>query len=241
MRTSKILVVVGEPRVRRILRAGLRAEGFDVDHASSGEHAVEKLREDSPDVILLDLDMPGVCGLEACRELRALSEVPIVVISVDNTLLARTAAFEAGAGQFVAKPCGIQKLVAPVRAVMQRVDSLRSRVLVLGRVEINLDTHEIRRGNVVAYLTAKEFELLHCLARHAGQAVSHRRILQAVWGPDYGLEIEYLRVFINQLRKKVEPDPRNPIYILTEPSVGYRLVVPPTHVIEAAPGRFPTQ
>jgi len=235
MRTLKVMVVDNEPRIRRVWRAGLVAQGFEVDEASTGTHAIEKLRETMPDVVLLVLNIPGIDGLDACREIRSSSEVPIIVVSVDDTRLARTAAFEAGADQFVAKPCGIQKLIAPIRAVTQGVDFLCSRVLDLGRVEINLDTHEIRRGNSVGLLTSKQFELLHCLARHAGRTVPHRRILQAVWGPEYGLEIGYLRVFINQLRKKVEPNPKNPIYIVTEPSMGYRLAVPPKPVLESTP------
>jgi two-component system, OmpR family, KDP operon response regulator KdpE len=227
MRTLRILVVDDEPQARRVLRTALVAQGFEVNDARSGEDALEKLRQDPPDVILLDLKMPGMGGLEACRQIRSSSEVPIIVVSARKTQQARTEAFEAGADQYIAKPCGIEELVARIRAVKRRVDSLRSPLLVLGEVEINFETHEVKQKDGVAHLTAKEFKLLHCLASHSGEVVSHRRILQAVWGPDYGDEVEYLRVFINQLRKKIEPDARNPTYILTEPSTGYRLALPP--------------
>jgi two-component system KDP operon response regulator KdpE len=226
MRISKILVVDDEPQARRILRTSLIAQGFEVNDAKSGEDALEKLREEPPHAILLDLKMPGMGGLEACREIRASSDVPIIVVSGKNSREDRTQAFEAGADQFIAKPFGIEELVACIHAVDRRVNSFRSAILELGDVKVNFETHEVRRGDNIARLTAKEFKLLHCLASHPGEVVSHRRLLQAVWGPDYGDEVEYLRVFINQLRKKVEPDPHNPAYILTDPSAGYRLFVP---------------
>ncbi len=227
MRVSSVLIVDDEPQARRVLRTALVAHGFEVNEAVSGEEAVQKLREEPPDVILLDLKMPGMGGLEACREIRASSQVPVIVVSAKKSEKNRTEAFEAGADQYVAKPCGIQELVARIRAVRRRVDSLRSPVLVLGDVEVNFETHEVQRKDGVVHLTAKEFRLLHCLASRAGEVLSHRHILQAVWGPDYGNEVEYLRVFINQLRKKIEPDPASPTYLLTEPSTGYRLALPP--------------
>jgi two-component system KDP operon response regulator KdpE len=225
MRSSKILIVDDEPQARRVLRIALVAQGFEVIDARSGEEALEQLREEMPDVILLDLKMPGMGGIEACRAIRGSSEVPVIIVSAQKSAKNRTEAFEAGADQYIAKPCGIEELVARIRAVKRRVDSLRSPVLTLGAVEVNFETHEVKRNDGVSHLTAKEFKLMHCLASHPGEILSHRRILQAVWGPDYGDEVEYLRVLINQLRKKIEPDPANPAYILTEPSTGYRLVL----------------
>jgi two-component system, OmpR family, KDP operon response regulator KdpE len=203
MRALTILVVDDEPQARRVLRTALVAQGFEVTDASCGEDAVDKLREETPDVILLDLKMPGMGGLEACREIRASSEVPIIVVSAKKTRQARTEAFEAGADQYIAKPCEIDELVACIRAVRRRVDSVRSPVLVLGDVEIHFETHEVKRREGMVHLTAKEFKLLHCLASHPGEIISHRRILQAVWGPDYGDEVEYLRVFINRAFHRV--------------------------------------
>ena len=241
MKISRILIVDDEPQARRVLRIALAAQGFEVNDARNGEEALEKLREEPLDVILLDLKMPGMGGIEACREIRASSEAPIIVVSARKSAQERTEAFEAGADQYVSKPCDIQEFLARIRAVTRRVASFRPRLLVLGEVEVDFETHEVKRQDGTLRLTAKEFNLLHCLASRPNEVVSHRRILQAVWGPDYGDEVEYLRVFINQLRKKIEPDPANPVYILTEPSAGYRLCVPPReHAADHAEagGRF---
>jgi two-component system, OmpR family, KDP operon response regulator KdpE len=227
MSITRMLIVDDDPQARRVLRIALVAQGFEVNDARSGEEALEKLGEEAPDAILLDLKMPGMGGIEACRMIRESSEVPIIVVSARNSRKDRAEAFEAGADQFIAKPCEIRELVARIHAVNRRINSFHSAVLYLGEVEVNFETHEVKRKGGVVHLTAKEFKLLHCLARHPGAVLSHRRILQAVWGPDYGDEVEYLRVFINQLRKKIEPDPANPVYILTDPSAGYRLSIPP--------------
>jgi two-component system, OmpR family, KDP operon response regulator KdpE len=226
MKSTRILIVAAEPQVRRTLRTALVAQGFEVDDARTGETAVEKLREAPPDVVLLDLKTPGLGGIAACREIRASSDVPIIVASVTNSRESRTVALEAGADQFIAKPFGVEELLACIRAVKRRADMRRTRVFVMGEAEVDLETHEVKRKDGVVRLTAKEFQLLHCLAASPGEVISHRRILQAVWGPDYGDEVEYLRVFISQLRKKIEADPANPVYILTVPSFGYRLWIP---------------
>jgi two-component system KDP operon response regulator KdpE len=234
MSVSRVLVVDDEPQARRVLRIALVAQGFTVADAASGEEALQRLREEPVDAILLDLKMPGMGGIEACREIRASSEVPIIVVSGSKSSQDRTAAFDAGTDQYIAKPCEIGELVARIRAARRRVDSLRAPVLVLGDVEVDFATHQVRRKDGVVSLTSKEFQLLHCLASHPREVVSHRRILQAVWGPDYGNEVEYLRVFINQLRKKVEPDPANPIYIVTDPGAGYHVVLSPARKAEQA-------
>ncbi|HZT33388.1 MAG TPA: response regulator transcription factor [Bryobacteraceae bacterium] len=222
----KVLVVDDDPQARRVLRTALVIQGFEVNDARSGEEALEKLRKETPDTILLDLKMPGMGGIDACRQIRELSEVPIIIVSARNSTEDRTEAFEAGADQYVSKPCGIQEIVARIRAAKRRADLVRSPALSLGEVEVNFETHEVKRPDGTMHLTAKEFKLLHFLASRAGEIVSHRRILQAVWGPDYGDEVEYLRVCINQLRKKIELDPASPVHLLTEPSVGYRLSLP---------------
>lgn len=227
MSISRILVVDDEPQARRVLRTALVAQGFEVNDAASGEEALTKLREEPPDVVLLDLKMPGMGGLDACREIRASSELPIIVVSGKKSGQDRVEAFEAGADQYVTKPFGIDELVACIHAVDRRINSTGCSNLVLGEVKVNFETHEVARKDGVVHLTAKEFKLLHFLALHANEVMSHRRILQGVWGPDYGDEVEYLRVFINQLRKKIEQDPAKPAYILTDPSAGYRLSIPP--------------
>jgi two-component system KDP operon response regulator KdpE len=237
MRVLRILVVDDEPQARRVLRIALVAQGFEVSTARSGEEAIESLREETPDAVLLDLKMPGMGGIETCREIRASSELPVIVVSARKSARERREAFEAGADQYVTKPCDIEEMVARIRAVTQRGASFRSRLLVLGEVQVDFETHEVKRKDGAQRLTAKEFDILNCLATHPNEVISHRRILQAVWGPDYGDEVEYLRVFINQLRKKIEPDPARPVYILTDPSAGYRLHVPhPEHSADEAGG-----
>jgi two-component system, OmpR family, KDP operon response regulator KdpE len=186
---------------------------------------VEKMRTALPDVVLLDVMLPGMTGIETCRAIRASSDVPVIVISVKKLPRERAEAFEAGADQYLTKPFDIEELIVRIRAVVRRRSVLHSRIVTLDGVVIDLESHEVRRGDEVFHLTAKEFKLLYCMAEHAGEVVSHRRLLQAVWGPDYGNEVEYLRVFINQVRKKIEPDPRNPRSLITEPSIGYRLAI----------------
>lgn len=223
MASAKVLIVDDEPQARRVLRAALISRGFEVTDAWSGEEALETLRRETPDVILLDLKMPGIGGLETCRQIRERSEVPVMIVSGAKKESEKVEALESGADDYVTKPFGIEELVARIHAVTRRPQiGPNSRIVRLDSVEIDLESHEVKRGEAVAHLTSKEFRLLHYLLQNAGKVVSHRRILQAVWGPDYGNEVEYLRVFINQLRKKVEPDPSHPKYILTEPSSGYR-------------------
>jgi two-component system KDP operon response regulator KdpE len=225
MPVSKVLVVDDEPQARRVLRMALISHGFEVLDAHNGEEALEILRNDTPDVILLDLKMPGIGGVQTCREIRERSEVPIIVVSGKKLEQEKVEALESGADDYVTKPAGIEELVARIHAVTRRPSlGSHSRTLRLGVVEIDLESHEVRRGDSILHLTAKEFRLLYYFLQNAGKVVSHRRLLQAVWGPDYGNEVEYLRVFINQLRKKIEADPAHPKFILTEPSSGYRFV-----------------
>ena len=205
------------------MRIALIARGFEVDDARSGEEAIEKLRLGLPDVVLLDMLLPGISGIETCRAIRASWDVPIIIISVRKLAKERAAAFEAGADQYIAKPFDVEELVMRIRAVIRRWGTQRTHLIRLDGVEIDLESHEVTRDGTTVHLTAKEFKLLYYLVEHAGEVVSHRRLLQAVWGPDYGNEVEYLRVFVNQVRKKIEPDPQNPRYLLTEPSLGYRL------------------
>jgi len=221
----KVLNVDDEPQARRAVRIALIARGFEVLEAASGEEAIARLHEERPDVVLLDVNMPGMNGIQTCRAIRASSDVPVIVISIRKVSKEKAEAFEAGADQYVTKPFDVEELVARIHAVKRRSEAFHSPVIVLDNIEINLESHEVKRGGTTIHLTAKEFKLLHYLVEHAGAVISHRRLLQAVWGPDYGDEVEYLRVFINQVRKKIEPDPRSPRYLLTEPSIGYRLVV----------------
>jgi two-component system KDP operon response regulator KdpE len=229
MDAAKVMIVDDEPQARRVLRVALVSRGFEVTDARSGEQALESLRHEAPDVILLDLKMPGIGGLETCRLIREGSAVPIMIVSARRTEQEKVEALESGADDYVTKPLGIDELVARIRAVTRRpFNGAHPRIVSLDSVEIDLESHEVKRGETVVHLTSKEFKLLYHLIQNAGKIVSHRRLLQAVWGPDYGNEVEYLRVFINQLRKKIEPDPSHPKYLLTEPSSGYRFVIKPS-------------
>jgi two-component system, OmpR family, KDP operon response regulator KdpE len=219
---KRVLVVDDEPQARRLLRESLVARGFEVREARSGEEALDLLGAYSPGVILLDLRMPGTGGLETCRAIRGGSDALIIVVSATQSTHSKVQALDAGADDYVTKPFDLEELVARIRAVKRRAVSGRRRVLELGEVTIDLDRRAVRRAGETMHLTAKEFKLLECLIAHSGQVVSHRRLLQAAWGPEYGAELEYLRVFINQLRKKIESDPADPKYIVTAPSAGYR-------------------
>jgi two-component system, OmpR family, KDP operon response regulator KdpE len=229
MNTSTILVVDDEPQLRRAVKATLTDLGYSVIDAKTGEEALEMLRHDTPDLVLLDLNMPGIGGLETCRAIRETSDVPIIVLSVRNTERDKVQVLDAGADDYVTKPFGIQELLARIRAAMRRVPASNDtnvRVVVSDELEIDFATRRITLNGHVERLTPKEFDLLKFLVDHANKPIAHRKLLQTVWGPDYGDEVEYLRVVVNQLRKKMEPVPSKPKYLLTEPWVGYRFAMP---------------
>lgn len=227
MISAKILIVDDAQQVRRVLRTALSSEGYTTYEAASGEEALDSIRAAVPDAILLDVNMPGMGGLEACREIRRTMDVPILMLTVRNSERDKVLALDAGADDYVVKPFGMQELLARIRAALRR-RTARGKVTSFAAKDLNID-FEARvvavRGRDV-HLTPKEFELLRHLVLNAGKPLTHRRLLQAVWGPDYGDEPEYLRVMINQLRKKLESDPTRPKLILTEPWVGYRFQAP---------------
>ncbi|HKV78699.1 MAG TPA: response regulator transcription factor [Candidatus Sulfotelmatobacter sp.] len=229
MSAVKILVVDDEPQMRRALRTSLNAHGYDVVEAQSGEEAVRKLDAEVCDFVLLDMNLPGRDGLATCRTIRAGSEVPIIIVSVRSSERDKVAVLNAGADDYVTKPFGVPELLARVEAVKRRkpVTNRPPEVLVLDGVRIDFETHQVTTPEGEEHLTPKEIELLHFMVSHAGQVIPHRRLLQALWGADYGGEVEYLRVLVNQLRKKIERDPHQPKYLLTEPWVGYRFAPPP--------------
>jgi two-component system KDP operon response regulator KdpE len=229
MNAGKILVVDDEPQIRRVMRTVLSRHGYEVVDARSGSEAMARLREELPDLILLDLNLPGIGGLEACRAIRAGSEVPIIILSVRNSEKDKVEALDAGADDYVSKPFSMEELLARIRATLRRIPSSPEygpRHLELDDLRVDFDARKVQVRNAEVHLTPKEFDLLRYLVAHAGQPVPHRKLLQAVWGPDYGHEVEYLRVFINQLRKKLESDAASPRYILTEPWIGYRFALP---------------
>jgi two-component system KDP operon response regulator KdpE len=230
MNEQTILVVDDEPQLRRVMRTTLTDLGYLVIDARTGEEAIEKLHQGTPDVILLDLNMPGIGGLETCRAIRVGSDVPIIVLSVRNTERDKVEALDAGADDYVMKPFGIQELLARIRAALRRSPGATSEQGPHGihteHFDIDFDSRKLLVGGKPVRLTPKEFDLLRILVANANRAVPHRKLLQAVWGPDYGDETEYLRVFVNALRKKIEPNPSNPQYLFTEPWVGYRFNFP---------------
>ena len=228
MSAGKILFVDDEPQIRRVMRMALSKTGYEVIDARSGEEALSNLRSELPHLVLLDLNLPDLSGFETCRMMRANSDVPIIILSVRNSEKDKIQALDAGADDYVTKPFSIDELLARIRAAMRRMPispDAGPRSLVHGDLMIDFESRRIVVRNAEVHLTPKEFDLLRYLVAHAGQPVRHRRLLQAVWGPDYGHEIEYLRVFINQLRKKIEADISNPRYIITEPWIGYRFAL----------------
>ena len=221
---QRILVVDDEPQLTRVLRRSLMAKGYDVRVAGDGEFALQTFHDWPPDLVITDLAMPNISGLELCRRLRATSEVPIIVLSVRGEEQTKVQALDAGADDYVTKPFGMDELSARIRAALRRqpaTDS-RSQMLEVGDFRIDLEAHTITQSGKEIHLTPKEFDLMVHLVRNAGKVLTHRALLGAVWGGDYTEQNEYLRVFIGQLRKKIEPDPSEPRYILTEPWVGYR-------------------
>lgn len=229
MSEGRILVVDDDPQIRRVMKATLVARRYEVVEARTGEEAMAVLPLETPNLVLLDMNMPGMGGLETCRAIRECSEVPVIMLTVRSDEKDKVAALDAGADDYVTKPFGIEELLARIRAALRRYPGAGEgglRTYTAGALEINFEARRVRvRGNEVR-LTPKEFELLRQLVLHAGRPVSHRELLQAVWGPDYGDEPEYLRVFINQVRKKIEANPARPEYIVTEPWVGYRFQEP---------------
>ena len=229
MNAGRILVVDDEPQIRRVLRATLTSKGYEVVDARTGEEALEALRDSRFNLVLLDINMPGIGGLETCKEIRASSEIAIIMLTVRDAEADKVAALDAGADDYVTKPFSTPELLARIRAALRRQPSAGEGApesIVIEEVEIKLATRRVVVQGRESRLTPKEFDLLQYLLANPNVALPHARLLQAVWGPDYGDEVEYLRVFVNQLRKKIEPDPAHPKFLVTEPWVGYRFALP---------------
>ncbi len=228
MTSARILVVDDDPQIRRVLRVTLTGQGYEVDDARSGDAALEKLRESRVDLVLLDANMPGLDGLETCRAIREQSDVAIIMLTVRDDEADKVAALDAGADDYVTKPFGTPELSARIRAALRRTPVTQGPVgrLAIGAVEVDFDAREVASGGRRVHLTPKEFEVLRYMTAHANKVLTHRQLLQAVWGPDYGDQVDYLRVVVNQLRKKIEATPSAPVYLVTEPWVGYRLHLP---------------
>jgi two-component system KDP operon response regulator KdpE len=221
---GRILVVDDQPQMRRFMRSTLTGAGYEIDDAKTGEEAVNKLRDFHPDLVLLDMNMPGMGGLAACREIRAATPVGIIMLTVRNSEQDKVAALDAGADDFVTKPFSTPELLARIRAALRRVPAAQNSPnrITAGPLAIDFGGRTVTIGSRTSHLTPKELDLLRYLTQNANQAVSHRELLQAVWGPDYGDEVDYLRAIIKNLRKKVELNPDDPQFIKTEPWIGYR-------------------
>jgi two-component system KDP operon response regulator KdpE len=220
----RILIVDDEPQITRVLRTSLDAHGYDLRVANDGQTALQIATDWPPDLMITDLSMPVMDGLELCRRFRVRSQAPIIVLSVKGEERTKVQALDAGADDYVTKPFGISELLARVRANLRRApqDESAGGVIEEGDFRVDLDAHVVLVRNREVKLTPKEFELLVYLARHSHKVVTHRKLLAAVWGANSTEQPEYLRVFIGQLRKKIETDAASPSYILTEPWVGYR-------------------
>jgi two-component system KDP operon response regulator KdpE len=221
---GRILVIDDEPQIRRIMRTTLSGAGFEVDDARTGEEGLERLRTFRPDLVLLDINMSGLDGVTVCREIRAETDIAIIMLTVRSSEADKVTALDAGADDFVTKPFSTPELLARIRAALRRVPAAQSsphRIRV-GQLRVDFTARTVSKGGEAVRLTPKELELLRYLIQHPNQALSHRELLQAVWGPDYGSEVDDLRVFIKNLRKKIELNPENPEFITTEPWVGYR-------------------
>jgi two-component system KDP operon response regulator KdpE len=225
----RILVVDDEPQLIRVLRTGLKSRGYDVLAAEDGQSGFKLFQEWKPDLVITDLAMPNMDGLELCRRLRAISQVPIIILSAKGEERIKVEALDIGADDFVTKPFGIDELLARLRAALRRAkslpDSQTERTLIeVGDLRVDLESRSVSVGGREVHLTPKEFDLLVYFIKHAGKVLTHRTLLGAVWGGDYVEQDQYLRVFIGNLRKKLETNPASPRYILTEPWVGYRFI-----------------
>jgi len=227
MNHATILVVDDESQIRRVLRATLSTSGYDVVEAKDGQEAIDMVIRERPDLILLDVNMPGMSGLEACSKIRLSYEGPIIMVTVRNSEQDKVVALDAGADDYVVKPFAIGELLARIRAALRRFSSEEP----LPKIEtpelsVDLERRIVDVRGQRVHLTPKEFDVLRTLVIQQGKPLTHKRMLQTVWGPDHGEETENLRVVINQLRKKLEKDPAHPRYILTEPWLGYRFQPP---------------
>ena len=222
---GNILVVDDEPQITRVLKTTLSSQGYGVRSAGDGEEALNEMKGWQPDLIITDLRMPNVDGLELCRRVRKDSEIPIIVLSVKGEETIKVEALDCGADDYITKPFSVNELLARVRAMLRRSGSKEEPkipVIEVGDFRINVPSRSVTVKDREVHLTPKEFDLLVCLAKHPGRVLTHRALLAAVWGANSVEQPEYLRVFVGHLRKKLEPEENSPHYIVTEPWIGYR-------------------
>jgi two-component system KDP operon response regulator KdpE len=222
----RILVVDDEQQILRALRTSLRAAGYEVVTAETAEGALAAAAMQPPEAFILDLVLPDGSGIDVCRELRTWSTAPVIVLSAVGEEGEKVSALDAGADDYVTKPVGIDELLARLRAALRRAGPSGEPLIEIGDLAVDLEKHEVRFAGKPVHLTPHEFDLLRYLARNEGKLLTHRMILQEIWGPGYGDSTNILHVNVSQLRRKLEPDPSRPQYLLTEPGAGYRLVDP---------------
>jgi two-component system KDP operon response regulator KdpE len=223
---TRVLVVDDEPQILRALQTSLKGAGYEVDTATTGEQALTAAAVRPPDAVILDLVLPDMSGTEVSKELRAWSTVPVIVLSVVGDEQEKVAALDAGADDYVTKPFSVDELLARLRAALRRAEPSPEPVLTIGDLRVDLEARDVTFEGKPVQLTPHEYGLLTLLARNEGKLLTHQAILREVWGRAYSDESHYLHVYVSQLRRKIEPDPARPRYILTEPGVGYRLVDP---------------
>ena len=224
---QRILIVDDEPQITRVLRRSLTTHGYDVRVASDGLAALQTFGDWPPDLVVTDLSMPNTDGLQLCRNLRAISQLPIIVLSVRGEERTKVQALDAGADDYVTKPFGMDELLARIRAALRRAQAEKpsdvvSPILEVGDFRLDLENRSVAVKGSELHLTPKEYDLMVYLISHPGKVLTHRTLLTAIWGGESVEQTEYLRVFVGQLRKKIEPETATPRYILTEPWIGYR-------------------
>ena len=233
---GRVLIVDDEIAIRRALHNTLHGMGFEVDDAASGEAALDRVGEAEYDVVLMDINMPGIGGIRACREIRkSLPHLGILMLTVRDREEDKVTALDAGADDYITKPFNIRELAARIRAAVRRSSASSvdpGAVIRIGDVELDPARRLVRKGGEPVHFTPTEFDLLRYLMTHAGLPITHVRLLRAVWGPEYGGELEYLRTYIRQLRKKLEVDPAEPEYLLTDSHVGYRFAEAKAETVE---------
>jgi two-component system KDP operon response regulator KdpE len=224
----KILVADDEPKIRMFIRANLEARGYEVHLAQDGGEAIEMAERILPDVIILDVNMPRMDGIEACRRIRQWADMPIIILSVRGDEKDKVRALEEGADDYITKPFGVEELIARIRVALRRSTgpTIAAPIFTAGDLEVDLSRRVVKRKGQIVKLTRTEYELLAYLVSHHGKVLTHKELLHNVWGPEYGEEREYVRVFIGQLRRKIEDDLSNPRFIVTESRIGYRFVKP---------------
>ena len=238
MNGKKIVVVDDDPGILRLISSNLEARGYEAPAFSSGTPALEYLGEQRPDLVILDILLPGVDGMELVRRIRGSSGVPIMMVSGKEEVNTKLEALDLGADDYLTKPFSVEELLARVRAILRRCDTINPMdamsIYQCEDLEVDLDRSEVTRSGEEVKLSAREWAVLRTFVKYVGKVVSHRMLLQQAWGPEYGDEGDYVRTYVTRLRKKLEPEPQNPRYIVTERGMGYRLVSP-------SAGRYPVQ